>query len=519
MPRFFTIRPALVALMLIPALPAGAATIDIFDSSGIVGMAEGPLEQAITLIGTGDLAEAEAITRRVIADTPDSAAAHEVLGIILALRDQVPAAIDALERATDLNPDQFTAWTKLGDIAQALGDEGQASALYRRALALAPDDPLTNQRIGLYLARHDQIGAAITHLEKGIIDLPDDVPGLRIDLAQLYLRADEPQKALDLLAAWGAATERSAPISAAVLAVQGEALLATGDPSQAAERFRAVLAAKPDDVPALVGLGRAERALGDVDGAMQTLTHAAEIAPDDPAAQIELATSEAEAGQGDAAKARLDRLVDATQQPGSRTLAAAARLYGAMGHYEGAHDSYARAIEAQPDDPALRAGMTMVLLRLGDQAAALEQARKRLELAPRNPDAAFMSGMLEESAGKREAASTHYGQALESNPDHWPSLNNLALIRLSENRIEDALALALRAEKAMPDNPTILDTLAQIYETGGEGDRAAETRLQIAETYLVADRPDDAKKALEEAAATATDPALRDRIAARLEAL
>lgn len=512
------IRPALLALLLAPAGSAGAATVHDLDLSTILGVQEGPLDRALGLIGSGRPDEAEAIAREVIAATPDSAPAHEVLGAALALQDRVPEAIDALRAAVERDPGQFTAWTKLGDIAQALGDEDQAVALYRRALAIAPDDRLTNQRIGLHLAAQGAVDAAIAHLEKGVIGLPEDTPGLRLDLARQYLRAGRPQAALDLLARWNDAAGQVRPSPAAALAILGEALLATGAPEPAAARFRAVVADHPDDIAALAGLGRAERALGAGAASVAALTRAAQLAPDDAALQIELATSEAADGQGEAAIARLDRLLD-DDGATVATLAGAARLYGGMGRYDKAREGFERAIAADPDDPALRAGLTVALLRLGDVAAALEQARRRLDLAPGDADAAFMAGMLEESTGDRDAAVAHYQQALTLAPDHWPSLNNLAIMRLSEGRVADALALAQQAEQTAADNPIVLDTLAQIYEADGDGDRAAEARLQIGETYLDAGNPAEARKALEAARASATDPALLDRIAARLQAL
>lgn len=508
---------ALLALALsLAAFDASAVSVDMSD---ILGGGEAPLQGALDLLRAGQPGEAEAAASAVIRESPDSAAAHEVLGVALALQDRVADAIEALHRAIELNPQQYTAWTKLGDIAQAMGDEEKALSFYRKALGIAPDARMANQRVGLYLARHGETASAIRHLEKGLVGTPDNYLGVRVDLAGLYVRSGQPERALEVLARWEDAAARGEPVRPAALVALGEALLATGRPDAAAERFRGAVEANADDVAALLGLGRAERALGHLRDSVETLTRAVQAAPDDPAAQIELVTSEAAAGQRDAAETRLDRLVATDAQPAAPTLAAAARLYGAMAFYGKARESFSRAIAERPDDPALRAGMTIALLRLGDTAGALEQSRKRLELAPDDADAAFMVGMLEDDAGDRTGAVASYRRALTNAPEHWRALNNLAAIRLDEGRTEDALALARRAAKAAPDNPTVLDTLAQVYEARGDDDRLAETRLRLGNAYLAANRTEDARKAFEQAAAAATDPALRARIEAQLKAL
>lgn len=528
MPRVTPFRTALCALLLWAGAPqmADAASINLLDAvGGQKGMVEqsaekGPLDRALALLEAGKPADAAQIARRVIADAPQSAAAHEVLGVALALQDRVPDAIKALQRATELNPRQYTAWTKLGDVARAMGDPEKAVSFYRQALQIAPDDRLANQRVGQYLEQRGAAREAIAHLEKGVAGLPPDYPGVRVDLGRLYVRTGQPQQALKLLARWEEAADGApAKVPAPVLSVLGEAWLAAGEPAKAAQRFRAVLKQRSGDVPALIGLGRAERALDDPNASIKTLARAAKAAPKEATPQIELAASEAAAGLGKAAEARLDALVAAKARPGGETLAAAAQLYGSMGLYDKARDGFARAIELRPDDAALRGAMAVTQLRLGDSDGALAQSRKRLELAPGDADAAFMVGMLEQNRGNRSGAVAQYERALKGDPNHWQSLNNLAAIRLAEGRTDEALGLALRADKAEPANPTVLDTLARVYETQGDKNRVAETRLRIGEAYLAARRTEDARKVLQEAAAVATDAGLRARIAARLDGL
>ncbi|MCZ2104656.1 MAG: tetratricopeptide repeat protein [Comamonadaceae bacterium] len=523
--RAFPLRAVLLSLsLLLTVAESSALTVDL--SQGVMGAGamaaqRGPLDEAVELIQQGKAADAEKLARRVIQESPQSAAAHEVLGIALALQNKVPQAVEALQRSVKFNPRQYTAWTKLGDIAKAMGEEDKAISFYRKAVEIAPDDRFANQRVGLYLASHGAVKPAIAHLEKGVAGPAQSVPGLRLDLARLYLRDGRPERALELLKPWDDANSSGKAVPAQALVVLGDAWLASGEPAKAVARYRTVLA-RPEhakDVPALLGLGRAQRAQQQWDDSIATLAQAGRLAPKDPAPVLELAVSEAASGAGEAAQQRLGQLVDAKRKPSADTLAAAARLYAGMGAYDKARDTYARAIAGQPKNPLLRADMAMVLLRQGDTKAALEQSRKRLELTPDDADAAFMVGMLEEGSGDKRAAAAYYERGLKASPAHWASLNNLALLRLGEGKKEEALSLARRASESAPENPTVLDTLARVHEASGNANSAARARLKLGELYLSENRAEDAKKVLQSAAREATDSALRAQIEARLKAL
>src|SRR6516225_6521723 len=72
------------------------------------------------------------------------------------------------------------------------------------------------------------------------------------------------------------------PSDSEQLIAEGEALLAEGDMSHAADRFGAVLEAEPQSVAAILGLARVHIARKDLDGARETLAMVPEAAAADP---------------------------------------------------------------------------------------------------------------------------------------------------------------------------------------------------------------------------------------------
>jgi predicted Zn-dependent protease len=71
-------------------------------------------------------------------------------------------------------------------------------------------------------------------------------------------------------------------------------------------------------------------------------------------------------------------------------------------------------------------------------------------------------------------AAKHFRVLLQSDPDNASLINNLAICSLNAKEV-DALQLAERANKLVPNTPDYMDTLAVILGDRGEHARALET--------------------------------------------
>jgi Flp pilus assembly protein TadD len=92
------------------------------------------LEFASFLLDTGQPAEAEAI----LADAPDTAAAHHVIGLVQADLNRFPAAIASFQRAVMLNPRAAASWSNLGMMLKVEGQFAAAITAHDQAVALDP---------------------------------------------------------------------------------------------------------------------------------------------------------------------------------------------------------------------------------------------------------------------------------------------------------------------------------------------------------------------------------------------
>src|SRR5215475_6899833 len=107
-----------------------------------------PLGNARFLLGQGRGQEAREVLARAMAGGLDSAPAHSLMGLILHQLGDFPGCERALRQAVRLAPDDGGAEFALASIAYRLGQEAEAEAAARRALAKGLDDAPVHMLLG-----------------------------------------------------------------------------------------------------------------------------------------------------------------------------------------------------------------------------------------------------------------------------------------------------------------------------------------------------------------------------------
>ncbi len=155
----------------------------------------------IRLFQAGRHAEMEAGARDLLARYPQAGFAWKILGV--ALQVQGKLALDALQRAAELLPDDAEAHSNLGNALKDLRQADAALASYRRALALAPDFAEAHFNLGNALSELGQFDAAAASYRRALEIKPHyldalfnlgntlDELGQRSAAAQIYRRALE----------------------------------------------------------------------------------------------------------------------------------------------------------------------------------------------------------------------------------------------------------------------------------------------------------------------------------------
>jgi tetratricopeptide (TPR) repeat protein len=87
--------------------------------------------------GTDDTAQRIELLKRLVADTPEDAAAHFLLGRALLDNRRTEEAIEAFTGALRADPDYAAAYRQLGNAQEAAGRVDEAIATYERGIAVA----------------------------------------------------------------------------------------------------------------------------------------------------------------------------------------------------------------------------------------------------------------------------------------------------------------------------------------------------------------------------------------------
>jgi tetratricopeptide (TPR) repeat protein len=231
------------------------------------------LGRAVTAANSGNVREAECITRDVLAENPQHLEALELLAALLMAQTRVHEAISPLEEAArrSASPELET---RLAMVLREIGRTDEALTWLYRAIEGQPVCVRAFQELGnLLRAKRCYLEAEIV-LKRGLEAAPT-VPELSLALGGVCLdRADAAgakiafARALSIL-----------PGNADALVGFGVALQYEGDFARAAERFRRVLARDSGHHRARMNLGYCLIELGQLDEGIACLRAAVQAAP------------------------------------------------------------------------------------------------------------------------------------------------------------------------------------------------------------------------------------------------
>ena len=352
--------------------------------------------------------EASTSLRRVIDQQP-SAAAHVLLGTAYLAQKQQDLARSEFQQALQLDAQYMPARSQLSALYLAAGEDESAA---REAKLVVEQNP-KDLRIRLILVE------ALTRLKRihearevlGPIEVTNDLPApIRLKIAELYRRTRD--------------TKAAAPI------------------------LEALIAENPNDPAAMAELIQADMDERNYDAAMTKINKFIAAQPDnvplyEMRAKIRLSSPGGDKPEG--IELALSDLKLAIEKGPNRVepVVTLAKLYRTLWQRDGSH--------------------------LDDAISTYKKAR---EIDPQNALVALELASLSEAAGRKDEAKENYEAVLRLDQDQPGAKNNLAwLLADNENatpaELDRALQLAQDAKNAMPNDPSIADTLGWVmYKKG-----------------------------------------------------
>lgn len=367
--------------------------------------------------------------------------------------DKALEAVTALQKKQPNNPDTYNLQG-----AAYLGKKDRANARksFEKALTLQP----TYIAATINLAQMDLDDNNVTAAHKRFEDvLANDKNNQQamVSLALLARRAGQEHDYETWL-------EKAAKTSTA--AIKPRLMLAhyyleKKDVQRALATAREAQAAKPDDLEALDVLGMTQLANGEKDNALATYSKLATLAPKMPSAHFRLANAQAAMQNTAAARVSLNKALEL--KPGDiEVLAAMVSLETAAGHFAEAQKI---AQQAQKDNPKSSVGLVLE----GDVLAAQKQYMQAVKLYDKayvlNKNGALVikTHNLLRRAGAAKEGEARMVQWLKEHPDDFIVRNALAESCMSEGRHQLAIEQYLYINAKSPKIPAVLNNLAWLY--------------------------------------------------------
>ncbi len=369
--------------------------------------------------GNGLTPTAEAAFENAIHWAPDDARWIYFLALVHQFTGELGAAGDGFETVLSLNPEQWAAAVRLGDVRYEQARFDAATAAYQSAATQADYRAAANYGLGRVADANGDYAAAISHYEIALAEQPN-ANRINYLLGLAWRNEGDLDKAQALLADHGSA-EPAFPdplfdeISGGRAQIgglwanmnAGSQAFVDGDYAQAVENFQQATVDHPDDPRSWESLGMALRRTGELNEAEAAYRRAVVLSPDNG----ELAVTHAE-------------------------------ISVELGNNEQALEDLQSAATHNANDATVRMALGMMYSQTGNHTAAVTEIQAAIAAAE-NDDivarAQYSLGRAHTANGDTALAAQAFAAALEANPDHGGAQLELARTQARARQFVEAL--------------------------------------------------------------------------------
>src|SRR5215472_8843967 len=148
-----------------------------------------------------------------------------------------------------------------------------------------------------------------------------------------------------------------------------------------------------------------------------------------------------------------------------------------QGKWEPAQAEYEWMIQKEPNTPGIHFLLGRLLLPRPDAGPdATERAKqellKEIQIDPNNAGAIYILGELDRRDQKWDEAISRYTQALKADPNLGEAYLGLGYCLVNQKKYEDAIPPLRMAERFMPENPEVHNSLGTALQRSGHKDEA-----------------------------------------------
>jgi tetratricopeptide (TPR) repeat protein len=420
--------------------------------------------EAETLLREGSIDEAKKKIQEELERNPSSVEAYNLLGIIDSEQKDYPSALEALQHALAIEPNSTKTRNNLGNVYVAQGKLDLAEKEFRRVLRLELANRDGNYNLGLVLMAKGSPAEAIPLFQRV---RPTNI-ATRFNLIRAYLQAGRTAEGLKT------ATELSDQNKDDVqLHFTLGVVLASAKQYRAAQlELERANALKPETLEILYNLGQAYLRTGESSKAELVLNRALKLKPDSPETLYLMAQVYADQTKPVDA---LDLLVRAHKLAPENTdiIFLLARVSMSQNYFEDAIPLLESGLKIAPKRTDLRAALGQSYFMSGKTEKAIDEFRTLIEIEPSARSYAFM-GLSYRHLGRFDEARKFFEAGLKQEPHNISCLFNVGFIEQRQGNNARAEQLFQEALRVNPNFPEALLELANLRITSKKFEEAAE---------------------------------------------
>lgn len=469
---------------------------------------EGVLSQlARANAALAEYAKSEALYKQILDKNKTFQAAYSELYKLYLFQRKLQEGEQILKAAFQNNPKQYGFLTTLALHYSMTGRHDDMVATLQQVKQYANDFDQAYLVVGDFYLRIGDGDTAIREYKEGLAKDPKKKVSYQKRMIEVYMRQGRRGDAADL----NAQILKDDPNDNDAKGLAATFLLDKGEVARAITELNAVVTRSPDNPVAHYQLGRAHAARGEFEQARQQFSKAIELRPDYIMARLALAQLQVSRGEFDAALKTAEqvlqidknsvnaRLIESAALMGMRKFGDSRDMLGNMlrsnpnspdvnfqmglvnlaeNKYKDAEDAFRKTHQLNPANPRGLMGLVETQMAQSKPDQALQLLRAESEKNPNNIDLRLAIGNIAVRSGKYEEALQAFNQILNSLDKNSKQRGDIFL-RIGETyrrKGDDAGAVSVlqKAREVLPDNITVLSTLALTLDHAGRWSEAKQ---------------------------------------------
>ena len=402
------------------------------------------LRRAVDCHQRGQLNEAEALYRQVLAVQADNFDALHLCGVLMHQRNQPAEALKLIARALKTNARSAAAHSNYGTVLAVLERHEEALESYERAIKLKPDYAEALNNRGNTLRALKRADDALLSFERAIAARPNYSEAIN-NRGNALFELDRNEEAL---ASYEQALVHR-PDYADALVNRGQCLAKLNRRDEALASFDRALSYQPRHASALKERGHLLRDRKQLAEALSCYEQALAIAPGDAVTHANRGLVLRDLKRFNEAFDAYDRAL-ALKPDYVEVVVARGNAFYEMHSYDEALKEYERALEMQPDFAFGFNNRGNALNAMGRHEEALASFERALLLKPDYTDAHNNRGNALLDLNRPDEALAHYESAIAHKPLAFALVNRGSALRYLD-RTEEALDSFNRAIALEPD--------------------------------------------------------------------